>query len=52
MKGLDKVQINGMFVGDLEIPYTPEGKQMARFSMAVNRTFNNLKGKALRKLML
>ena len=42
MKGLNKVQLIGNLGKDPEIRYTPEGKQVAKFSMAANRTFKNI----------
>jgi single-strand DNA-binding protein len=47
MKGLNKVQLIGNLGKDPEIRYTPEGKQVAKFSMAANRTFKNKEGEAV-----
>jgi single-strand DNA-binding protein len=47
MKGLNKVQLIGNLGKDPEIRYTPEGKQVAKFSMAANRTFKNKQGEAI-----
>ncbi len=47
MKGLNKVQLIGNLGKDPEIRYTPEGKQVAKFSMAANRTFKNKEGKTI-----
>ena len=47
MKGLNKVQLIGNLGKDPEIRYTPEGKQVAKFSMAVNRTFKNKEGESI-----
>ena len=44
MKGLNKVQLIGNLGRDPEIRHTPEGKMVAKFSMAVNRTFKNKDG--------
>ena len=47
MKGLNKVQLIGNLGKDPEIRYTPDGKQVAKFSMAANRTFKNKEGEAV-----
>ena len=47
MKGLNKVQLIGNLGKDPEIRFTPEGKQVATFSMAVNRTFKNKEGESI-----
>jgi single-strand DNA-binding protein len=47
MKGLNKVQLIGNLGKDPEIRFTPEGKQVAKFSMAVNRTFKNKEGDSI-----
>ncbi len=47
MKGLNKVQLIGNLGKDPEIRYTPEGKQVAKFSMAANRTFKNKDGESI-----
>ena len=47
MKGLNKVQLIGNLGKDPEIRYTPEGKQVAKFSMAANRTFKNKEGESI-----
>ena len=44
MKGLNKVQLIGNLGKDPEIRHTPEGKMLAKFSMAANRTFKNKDG--------
>lgn len=44
MKGLNKVQLIGNLGKDPEIRYTPEGKQIAKFSMAINRSYKNKEG--------
>jgi len=44
MKGLNKVQLIGNLGRDPEIRHTPEGKMVAKFSMAVNRIFKNKDG--------
>ncbi len=44
MKGLNKVQLIGNLGRDPEIRHTPEGKMLAKFSMAANRTFKNKDG--------
>ena len=44
MKGLNKVQLIGNLGRDPEIRHTPEGKKLAKFSMAANRTFKNKDG--------
>ncbi len=47
MKRLNKVQLIGNLGKDPEIRFTPEGKQVATFSMAVNRTFKNKEGESI-----
>jgi len=47
MKGLNKVQLIGNLGKDPEIRFTPDGKQVAKFSMAANRTFKNKEGKSI-----
>jgi len=47
MKGLNKVQLIGNLGKDPEIRFTPEGKQVATFSLAVNRTFKNKEGESI-----
>lgn len=47
MKGLNKVQLIGNLGKDPEIRFTPEGKQVAKFSIAVNRTFKNKEGDSI-----
>ncbi len=47
MKGLNKVQLIGNLGKDPEIRFTPEGKQVASFSMAVNRSFKNKDGESI-----
>ena len=47
MKGLNKVQLIGNLGRDPETRYTPNGKQVAKFSMAVNRTFKNNDGETI-----
>ncbi len=47
MKGLNKVQLIGNLGKDPEIRFTPDGKQVAKFSMAVNRAFNNKEGDSI-----
>jgi len=47
MKGLNKVQLIGNLGKDPEIRFTQEGKQVATFSMAVNRTFKNNEGESI-----
>lgn len=47
MKGLNKVQLIGNLGKDPEIRFTLEGKQVAKFSMAVNRTFKNKDGESI-----
>ena len=47
MKGLNKVQLIGNLGKDPEIRYTPDGKQVAKFSMAANRTFKNKEGESI-----
>ncbi|MDZ7845258.1 MAG: single-stranded DNA-binding protein [Anaerolineales bacterium] len=47
MKGLNKVQLIGNLGTDPETRYTPEGKQVTRFRMAVNRVFKNNKGESI-----
>jgi len=47
MKGLNKVQLIGNLGKDPEIRFTPEGKQVATFSMAANRTFKNKEGESI-----
>jgi len=47
MKGLNKVQLIGNLGKDPEIRFTPEGKQVATFSMAVNCTFKNKEGESI-----
>ena len=45
MKGLNKVQLIGNLGKDPEIRFTPgDGKRVASFSMAVNRSFKNKDG--------
>lgn len=47
MKGLNKVQLIGNLGLDPETRYTPEGKQVTRFRMAVNRVFKNREGESI-----
>ncbi len=47
MKGLNKVQLIGNIGKDPEIRFIPNGKQVARFSMAVNRSFKNKTGESI-----
>lgn len=47
MKGLNKVQLIGNLGKDPEIRFTPEGKQVAKFSMAANRTYKNKDGESI-----
>ena len=47
MKGLNKVQLIGNLGKDPEIRYTPEGKQLAKFSMAINRSYKNKEGETI-----
>ena len=47
MKGLNKVQLIGNLGRDPETRYTPNGKQVAKFSMAANRTFKNNDGETI-----
>ena len=47
MKGLNKVLLIGNLGKDPEIRFTPEGKQVAKFSMAANRTFKNKEGESI-----
>jgi single-strand DNA-binding protein len=48
MKGLNKVQLIGNLGKDPEIRFTPEdGKRVASFSMAVNRSFKNKDGESI-----
>ena len=44
MKGLNKVQLIGNLGKDPEIRFTPEGKQVATFSMAVNHLQEQSRG--------
>ena len=47
MKGLNKVQLIGNLGKDPEIRFTPgDGKRVASFSMAVNRSFKNKDGES------
>lgn len=43
-KGLNKVQLIGNLGIDPETRVTPDGKQVSKFRMAVNRTFKNGEG--------
>ena len=47
MKGLNKVQLIGNLGIDPETRFTPEGKQVTRCRMAVNRTFKNREGESI-----
>lgn len=47
MKGLNKVQLIGNIGKDPEIRFVPNGKQVAKFSMAVNRSFKNKAGESI-----
>ena len=47
MKGLNKVQLIGNLGLDPETRFTPEGKQVTRFRMAVNRVFKNREGESI-----
>ena len=47
MKGLNKVQLIGNLGIDPETRVTPEGKQITKFRMAVNRTFKNREGESI-----
>ncbi len=48
MKGLNKVQLIGNLGKDPEIRFTPkDGKRVASFSMAVNRSFKNKDGESI-----
>ena len=47
MKGLNKVQLIGNLGRDPEIRHTLEGKQVAKFTMAANRTFKNKEGESI-----
>lgn len=47
MKGLNKVQLIGNLGLDPETRSTPEGKQVTRFRMAVNRVFKNREGESI-----
>lgn len=47
MKGLNKVQLIGNLGIDPEIRVTPDGKQVASFRMAVNRSFRNREGDSI-----
>lgn len=48
MKGMNKVQLIGNLGMDPETRFTPEGKQVTKFRMAVNRTFKTGRGKVLK----
>ena len=50
MKGLNKVQLIGNLGKDPEIRYTPEGKQITKFLMAVNGTCKNREGESPQKV--
>ena len=43
----NKVQLIGNLGKDPEIRYTPEGKQLAKFSMAINRSYKNKEGETI-----
>jgi len=45
--GLNKVLLLGNLGQDPEIRFVPNGKQVARFSMAVNRSFKNKTGESI-----
>ena len=47
MKGLNKVQLIGNLGVDPEIRVTPDGKHVASFRMAVNRSFRNREGDSI-----
>ena len=47
MKGLNKVQLIGNLGRDPEIRHTLEGNQVAKFTMAANRTFKNKEGESI-----
>lgn len=47
MRGLNKVQLIGNLGIDPETRFTPEGKQVTRCRMAVNRTFKNREGESI-----
>ena len=47
MKGLNKVHLIGNLGKDPEIRFVPDGKQVAKFSMAVNRSFKNKAGESI-----
>lgn len=47
MKGLNKVQLIGNIGKDPEIRFVPNGKQVAKFSMAVNRSSKNKAGESI-----
>jgi single-strand DNA-binding protein len=47
MKGLNKVQLIGNLGIDPETRFTPEGKQVTKFRMAVNRIFKNGEGESI-----
>ena len=44
MRGLNRVQIMGNLGADPEMRYTPTGRAMTRFSVAVNRRWKNSDG--------
>ena len=47
MKGLNKVQLIGNLGVDPETRVTPEGKQVTKCRLAVNRTFKNREGESI-----
>lgn len=47
MKGLNKVQLIGNLGIDPETRFTPNGQQVTKFRMAVNRTFKNREGETI-----
>jgi single-strand DNA-binding protein len=47
MKGLNKVQLIGNLGKDPEIRFVPDGKQITKFSMAVNRSYKNKTGESI-----
>ncbi len=47
MKGMNKVQLIGNLGMDPETRFTPEGKQVTKFRMAVNRTYKNREGESI-----
>jgi single-strand DNA-binding protein len=48
-RGLNKVQIIGHLGKDPEMRYTPSGKPVTTFSVAVSRTWNSAEGNAIAK---